>query len=116
MEPIYGRNGETVAWLDNDVIRDTYGHPSAFLRNDNIVSYGGEHLGRFGSGLVRDRYGAVVAFTIKASGGPTLPVPRVTPVPPVLAVERVRPVAPVAPVAPLATLIWSSLDWQAFMG
>ena len=46
MQPIYGRNGRTVGWLNNDgVIYDRNNRYRAFVQNGVVYTYQGRHLG-----------------------------------------------------------------------
>lgn len=117
MEPIYGRNGQVVAWLEDDreLTRDLGGRVNAWLHDDRVYSLGGLHIGHFVDGNFRDASGAVVAFLAGANGGPIKPVRAVTPVRPVRGVRPVGPVRGVRMVRPVRSSGWSRLDFDAYV-
>lgn len=115
LEPIFDRNGRTVAWFKENVLFNLEGRAVAFRNNNSIVSYRARHLGVIDRGFIRDRNGHAVAFMRGASGGPVQPVPQVPPVPRVPQVPPVPPVPPIPPVPAVPSLSWSSMDWESFL-
>lgn len=110
MEPIYDRNGRTVAWFDGEEgdVFDAAGRPIGFVDGDGYYSYRfGQYLGEFDGGIFWDRYGRAVTFLDGATGGPLLPVLSIPPIPPIPGIPPIRPMTPVPPVAPLQSLSWS---------
>lgn len=107
MEAIFDRNGKTIGWLNDDVIYDRHNRYRAFVSDENIVSYGSQHLGTLDNGIFRDKNGNCVAFMDGASGGPPLPLHELPPLP---------PPAPLPPVTPPGTLNWSHLNWEQYLG
>jgi 4-fold beta flower protein len=121
MEPIFDRSGGTVAWLDNDVIRDRAGRAVAFIPRHTssqqaaVYSYAPEHLGYLGDGFFRDIKGDAVAFLASHAHGPITPIPGLPPLPPLPAIAALPPFAPLPPIAPLPTYNWSRLCWADFV-
>lgn len=119
MQPIYGRNGQTVGWLNNDVvIYDRNNRCRAFVQNGAVYTYQGRHLGALDRGFFRDRQGHAVAFIDGAQGGPILPVPAIVPIPPIPSIPPIPPILPIppiAPIAPIGSFNWSRVDWEGFL-
>ena len=111
MKPIYGPQGEVVAWNeDNDAIRDLQGRVIGWLYDDAVHGVRGHHVGYFNDGLFRDNRGAVVAWIAGATGGPTKPVRHVRPVQPVRHVRPVRAIRHVRHVRAVHALAWSKMS------
>lgn len=71
----YDRTGVAVAYTEDGTHIFLFGgQPIAYLDSDAIYSYGGELLGWFENGWVRDKDGRCVAFSEQAVGGPQRPV------------------------------------------
>ena len=117
MEPVYGRHGQVVAWLEDnrELIRDLGGRVNAWVHDDCVYSLRGAHVGHFVDGNFRDTGGAVVAYISGAAGGPIKPVKAVTPVRPVRGVRPVRPVRSVRMVRPMRSSGWSQLTFDAYV-
>lgn len=117
LEPIHGRQGEVVGWLDDERrIRDLRGAVVAYIQRDgSINTQGGRSCGVLDRGFFRDRNGGAVAFLKGAAAGPVPPVPHVPPVAPVPVVPPVSPVPPVPPVPAVPQLNWSHLSWEEFI-
>lgn len=69
MEPLYDQNGRVHAWLQEDTARviNLRGQHVAFLRDDNVYDWSGNHLGWWVDGHMRDHRGSVVVFTRDAT-------------------------------------------------
>src|SRR4051794_11326945 len=111
MEPIFDKDGKTVAWLLEDTVRDLAGHPAAFIRGEDIFDYYGRHLGRLHDGYFWARGGAAVAFFDHHRRAPLTPPPELPPPPPWRAIPPAPPLAHSPPLAPLPTLSWSPRSW-----
>lgn len=114
MRPLRDHSGSVCAWLDGEIIRDLNGAAVAFMRNENIISYRGDHLGRMKTGYIRDHSGNAVAWLEGAQGGPLLPVAGVAPVRPVRQIAPIAPIPPIPPVPPIPSLGWSPGGWDQF--
>jgi len=112
MQPIYGRNGQAVGWINDDVIYDRNNRYRAFVRNGDVFTYQGRHLGVLDRGFFRNRRGDVVTFMNGAQGGPIPPIPAIPPIPPV---PPVPPIPPIPPIAPIGSFSWSQSDWEGFL-
>jgi hypothetical protein len=117
MEPIFIRRAKLAAWLDNhsQIVFNLKNQPVAHIANGAVYTYKSEHLGYFDRGFFRDHGGNAVAFIRERSGGPLTVAPTcfataTSPLAPI------PPPAPAAPSMPLATILWSALDWEAFVG
>lgn len=116
MQPIYGRNGQTVGWLnDGGVIYDRNNRYRAFVQNGAVYTYNGRHLGILDRGFFRDRQGHAVTFMDGADGGPLPPIPAIAPIPPIPPIPPISPIPPIAPITPVGSLGWSKLDWEGFL-
>lgn len=115
MKPVFGRDGEVIAWISKGIIHDARGAAVAFLDKENVVNYGGSHLGILKLGLFRDHRGDVVAFLEHGSGGPVLPIPSIPPIPPTPGIPPISPIPPVPPIPAIPTLVWSRRTWQEFV-
>lgn len=75
MDPIFGRTGSVVAWLepDRECLRSLQGSVIGWLRVDAVYSLGGSHVGFFSDGTFRDLSGHVVAFIRGARPGVAMP-------------------------------------------
>lgn len=119
MEPIFGRNGQVVAWLDPNSARifALSGEALARIRRGkDVYTFGGKHVGVTVEGTFRDHSGDVVGWLRGSHGGPVRPVPSVPPVPPVPAVPPVSSVPEVPPVPAVRSLGWSRFtfhDWAS---
>ncbi|WP_376700301.1 4-fold beta flower protein [Bradyrhizobium archetypum] len=112
----YDRSGRATAYLaDDEHIYDWDGTPSAFIRNGNVYSYSGEHVGWLVNGWITGADGQPLLFSQEAMGGPVKPVRQVAPVRGVRSVRPVKGVAQVAPVRPVFGLGWSSNRWGSWL-
>lgn len=70
MEALYDQRGQVYAWLQEDSGRiiSLRGEHVAFIDGDNVYNCHGQHLGWWDHGHMRDRHGAVVVFTSRATG------------------------------------------------
>jgi len=115
MLPIRDRSGSVCGWLNDDRVHDLEGRTVAFIRNEQVVSSSGRHLGRLVSGFIRDEYGDAVAWLEGARGGPLLPIAGIRPVTPISDVRPISPITPIPPVKPIASLDWSRAPWASFV-
>lgn len=77
----YNKSGVAVAYLYNDGV-DIYlfdGTPVAYLHEDAVYDFDGNHLGWFDKGWIRDIQGDCVFFTKDATGGPLKPWTQLAP-------------------------------------
>ena len=111
MEALYDQRGRVHAWLDfdRDNILDLRGKHLAFIADDSVYNWRGQHIGWWIDGCVRDPSNAAAYFIADAGSiGVVKPVKAVRPVQPVKAVPPVRPVKQVKPVKPVKKLTWSA--------
>lgn len=72
----YDRTGVAAAYSDDDVHVFLFGGQSvAYLDSDALYSYSGELMGWFEEGWLRDKDGHCVAFSERATGGPSHSMP-----------------------------------------
>lgn len=83
------------------------GAPVAYLSGDAVYAFGGQQLGWFEDGWIRDKKGGCVLFTEDARGGPVKPVRRVKPVKGVKRIKPVKSVKRVKSVKAVKILCWS---------
>lgn len=111
MEPIYGPNGDVVAWLDSpDAIRALDGGVIGWLYGDAVYTTAGSHVGYFNDGLLRDNNGDVVAWIEGASGGPLKPIRSIRPVQPIRGIAPIRPIREIRNVRAMRSLSWSRMS------
>jgi hypothetical protein len=115
MEPIFSPQAQVVAWFKSDAIYDESGHPRAIVRDRNIYTLKGTHLGRMEHGYIRDHRGDAVAFLRGATGSPIVPTPRVIPTAPMTWPLRSAVTPRVTPYAPSPSTRWSTKDWEVFL-
>ncbi len=111
----YDAVGRPVAYCDDG--RHVYefnGLALAYLEDDSVYAFDGQHLGWWERGWVRDHKGACVFFTDAASGGPPTPARQARPAkgyknaPPAPAFRHLKP----API--VNSLAWSSRSGLQF--
>lgn len=113
----YDSSGSPVAYCeDREHIFLFSGEPVAFLDNNAVYSFSGEHLGWFEDGWIRDKSGHCVFFTSDATGGPVKPAKHVKPVKGVKHVKPVKGVKHVKSVKAVKSLSWSPLSGEQFFG
>jgi hypothetical protein len=111
MEALHDQSGGVYCWFDQGSGRiiSLRGKNLAFVDGDSVYDWGGQHIGWWQDGHIRDRQGAVALFTADAGSlGVVKPVRAVRPVSPVKPVAPVRPVKQVKPVKTVKKLAWSS--------
>jgi len=116
MEPIFNSRGQVVGWLKGDLVLDRNNRYRALVRNGNVFSFRGAHLGTFDSGFFRDKSGHCVSFLKGAQGGPITPITQISPIPPIPPVAPIAPIPPIPPIPPIGSLSWSYQDWEGFLG
>ena len=116
MKPIFDRTGATVAWLQDDTVRDRSGRPIGFVANEALYTASGRFLCHFMGGFFRDRRGAAIGFVQPHGVGPLPLLTKLPPLPPLPVLAPLRPLFPLPPLAPLPARAWSSLDWAALLG
>ncbi len=94
LEPLHGRSGEVLAWLDRGAGRiiGPRGAPMAFISEDSIYNWRGQHVAWWEDDHIRDHAGRVALFLRKAKDlGP--PPPRMTaaPRPPIVGAIPSKP-------------------------
>lgn len=111
----YSRTGEPIAYSeDGEHIYLFSGAPVAYLSGDAVYGFGGEHIGWFEDGWIRDKKGGCVFFTADARGGPVKPVKNVKPVKGVKQVKPVKGVKQVKCAKAVKSLSWSPLSGRQF--
>lgn len=73
MEPLYGRNGTVVGWVDDEDFLDRHGRYRLFASGDAVFRYAGGFAGWWIDGVLWSRLGQAVAFVADASGVPSMP-------------------------------------------
>lgn len=116
MEPIFDREGITVAWRKRDELFDCAGRHCGYIRDRAVFALDGTHRGWFLDGFYRDRDGRCLGFEEGATGGPLLPPGRelaIAPQP-----EPARPLERTITPAPLVMKprTWSEAGWHAWLG
>jgi hypothetical protein len=114
--PIYGRGGEVIAWIHDNVIHDMCGRWVAFLDDGGVYSFRGQLLGDFADGWFRDPRGDGVAFILASDdNGPVKPVCEDAPIPPALDFPPTPPVPHNFPMPAMPTVDWSLSTWNEFV-
>jgi hypothetical protein len=115
MDGIFDIDGRTVAWLQEDIVRDLDGYAVAFIRGSAVYSYSGVQLGFFVNGYFQDEEGNAVAVTRSAQGRPLVPEIKPSPMQPDLHEPPIYPVLDVPATPPVSTTFWSDLEWDDFV-
>lgn len=115
MEPIYNRQGQVIAWLNDSNICHLNGAHAAVINGENVYGQRGQHLGIFKGCLFRDHQGGVVGFESGATGGPILPIPLIPPIPPIPSIPPIPAIPSIPPITAIPSLGWSAIDWQQFI-
>ena len=115
MEPVYGKNGLVVGWLDAEDILDLDGRYRALVRNGNIYSYqDGSHVGWFEDGVLWDSNFTAVGFLTSTTSGLALPGRGGTPGRPGRAGRPGRPGLAGVPGRPGRSNAWSTHSWESW--
>ncbi|MEM7625206.1 MAG: 4-fold beta flower protein [Planctomycetota bacterium] len=116
MQPVFGRCGTVVAWIQDEVLFDMTGRWIAFFDDDAVYSFKGKLLGFFEDGWFRDPRGDAVGFTEDANDqGPVRPVCDPVPLPPALDFPPVPTTPHIFPASPIPGLDWSLSSWGEFV-
>jgi len=107
MEPIFDRNGHTVGWLKEDVLRSLNGRTVAFVKNGTVFNTNGRELCKFSGGYFRHR-GDAAAFTRNATGGPLKPIPSIPPIPPIPDITPIRPIFEIPNLSDIPSYSWTN--------
>lgn len=112
----YDRHGYPIAYMeDGEHIFLFDGSPVAYVYDNAVYTFRGEHIGWFENGWVRDLSGRCAFFTEEATGsGPAKPVKRVKPVKSVKRVKPVKSVKQVRRVRSVNSLSWSESSGAVF--
>jgi hypothetical protein len=113
VQPIFDKDGTTVAWLQDDTVRDSQGGTIGFVADEALYTLIGQFVCHVTGGFFRDRDGAAIAFVEPHGIGPLTPLTRLPPPPPAASLAPLRPLFPVPPLAPLPSLTWSRVGWHA---
>lgn len=91
MEALYDGSGAVYAWLhETGKIYSLDGENLAFVDNDSVYDWSGNHIGWWQNGHIRDHRGAVALYTADAQG---LGVMR--------SLRQLRPLQPLRQLSPL---------------
>jgi len=110
LEPLHGRSGEVYAWLDRDNNRiiGLTGYPLAFIVEDSLYNWRGQHLGWWIEDHIRDQAGRVALFLRRAKAlGPVLPRIAAAPRPPIVGIIPAKPARAPKPVKPEPLAAWA---------
>lgn len=112
----YDRYGHPVAYTEDEThIYLFTGKPVAYIAQDAVYSFGGNHLGWCNDGWIRDLNGECVFFSEHASGsGPVKPVKSICPVKSVKQVKTVKGVREIKHMRAINSLSWSPLSGEQF--
>lgn len=111
MDALYNRRGQVAAWLDRVAgeIVDLTGQHLAFVDDDSVYDYSGNHIGWWQNDHVRDSRGAVGFFTRHANSmGIYRPFLGFEPFQPYKAYSPYRPYKRFKPFRPFDMNGWSS--------
>ncbi|MEM8739025.1 MAG: 4-fold beta flower protein [Planctomycetota bacterium] len=116
MQPVFGRCGTVLAWIQDGVLFDMCGRWVAFFDDDAVYSFRGRLLGFYEDGWFRDHRGDAVGFVVGCSDdGPVLPVCEEAPLPPGLDFPPIPATPHHFPVSPIPGLDWSLSTWGEFV-
>lgn len=75
MLPIYGKNGQVVAWRLREVLYDLEGNGIGIVRSRSAHMPDGTYIGHRNDGVYRNGAGEVIGFEPEATAGFLLPLP-----------------------------------------
>lgn len=110
MQPLFDRNGNTIAFMgSNGRIIDLSGRSASWIdQSGNVYDYSGNHRGWWTGGHMRGHDGGVVAWMHGAQNtGVMLPLASLPPLAPLASLEPLRPLPSLPPLRPLNTMGWS---------
>ena len=113
IDVIYNRYGEPVLrLLDNGRIVDFNGKNFGFIDGINLYNYGGQHVGWYENGIMRDHNSFVVGFGEYPTDipRPFLPFKQFIPFKGFVEFEPFRPFKQFAPFRPFKRFEWSDID------
>jgi len=114
MNPIFDREGQVVAWRNDENIYHLDGSHAAVINKENVYGPGGQHLGIFLEGFFRDHSGDAVAFLSGAFGGPILPTPSTPAIPPTPSTPPIPPTPSIPPIPAMLSLDWG-ISWKEYI-
>ena len=119
MKPVeltfYDVNGNPIAYSDDG--RHVYafsGIPLAYIEDDSVYTFDGQHLGWWDRSWVRDHQGSWVFFTDSAIGGPSKPALHARPAKALKIIPPMRAPKQTKPVPVLKSMGWSSRSGVQF--
>lgn len=111
----YSKSGQPIAYTeDGQHLYLFSGKPVAYLSNDAVYSFSGEHLGWFEDGWIRDTERKCVFFTSQARSGPAKPIKRMKPIKHVKQMKPIKGVKQVRCVKGIKSRLWSDLSGEQF--
>lgn len=116
MQPVFGRCGTVIAWIQDEVLFDMCGRWVGFFDDEGLYSFRGKLLGFYEDGWFRDSRGDAAGFTedCDPAQGPERPVCEQAPLPPALDCPPIPATPHVFPVSPIPGLDWSIQSWNEF--
>jgi len=110
---LYDRSGQPTAYIadDNETIYLWDGRAVAYLYDDKVYGFNGQHLGWFIDGIIYDEHGLKIGFV--SSKCPS--VKRVSPVKSVKHVKSAKHVRSVPRIRPVLKISSSDEDFKAFL-
>jgi hypothetical protein len=107
----YDSEGEPVAYSDDGVHIFLFsGEPVAYLVNESVYSFSGNHLGFFSNGWIRDHDGDAVFFSENSIGGLMKPLKKLKPLKSLKELIPLKGLRELRPLKPLDSFLWSSLS------
>jgi hypothetical protein len=111
----YNEQGEPIAYTENRIhIYLFNGECAAYIDEQSIYSFSGDHLGWFEDGWVRDHQGCAVFFTQEAKGGPRKPIKSVKPMKGMKLMKPMKGIKHMKPMKSTKSSSWSSLSGENF--
>jgi len=111
----YEAKGFPIAYTEDDIHIYLYsGEAVAYIEEDSVYSYSGQHLGWFIDGWILDNEGRCVFFTDDAIGSPIQPIKKPHPLKEAKESASPKETKEMKPLRPLRTHAWSSLSFIEF--
>lgn len=112
---LFDKDGKPVAYIedsDNDpAIYLWSGHAVAYLSDNHVYGFNGNHLGWFEHGIIRDHNGEKIAFIKNCCPKIT----KIEPIKKIKKIKKIKSIKKIPPIKPINKLSNSSYDFESFL-
>lgn len=111
----YDKHGTPQCYTEDFThIYDFGGNPVAYINSDRIWSYKGRCLGSLHNNWIIDRKGGRMFFSENSTGGPLMPLRKLSPLKRIKKLRPLKSVREISPLKPIVKMGWSDLDFNSF--